>query len=320
MARQEPTDVDLHQQMLENINRAIDKLTFQESHERKQPKGEPTVGQFRQIVACYDSSPSADQAVAWAGHLADLSRGHVNVVSVAPLPRPAPQAGWTVGWIPRISEEIVRQQEKAKDAAKHAAASLRDLGREVETFVPKGGTTHEIVEFAKTHASDLVVVGSGGRKLGLGSVAGAVLGRAPSSVLIARGPVPAERILIAVDGSPASRRAATMGLRYAEDTGAEVTVLHVFDYEGDESAIPTQGYLKEVVEKMDLQVPPRVKYVLEVGDPAERIVARAEEERAGLVILGSRGHGRVEGYLLGSVSQRVASACPTSTLVVKPWE
>ena len=51
------------------------------------------------------------------------------------------------------------------------------------------------------------------------------------------------------------------------------------------------------------------------GHPAEVLMQQAE--RAELLVVGSRGHGRIFGALLGSVSQYVAghAACP---VVVKP--
>ena len=48
------------------------------------------------------------------------------------------------------------------------------------------------------------------------------------------------------------------------------------------------------------------------GDPAEEIIAFATEWGADLIVLGSRGHGRLAGLLLGSVAQKVLAraACP----------
>jgi nucleotide-binding universal stress UspA family protein len=53
------------------------------------------------------------------------------------------------------------------------------------------------------------------------------------------------------------------------------------------------------------------------GDPADKIVKYADEINAQLIIVGSRGHGRLASVLLGSVSQRVARHSKRSVLIVK---
>jgi nucleotide-binding universal stress UspA family protein len=54
-----------------------------------------------------------------------------------------------------------------------------------------------------------------------------------------------------------------------------------------------------------------------VGNPAAEIVARAEEVRAGLVVLGSRGLGAMRRALMGSVSDSVVRHAPCPALVVR---
>ncbi|WP_349368242.1 universal stress protein [Salinarimonas sp.] len=51
--------------------------------------------------------------------------------------------------------------------------------------------------------------------------------------------------------------------------------------------------------------------------PAEALVEIATQEKADVLVLGSRGLGRVQGFLLGSVSQRVLHEAPCACLVVK---
>lgn len=55
---------------------------------------------------------------------------------------------------------------------------------------------------------------------------------------------------------------------------------------------------------------------IETGTPAEAILAAAEKEKAGLIVLGSRGLGPVKELLLGSVSHRIVTHAPCPTLVV----
>lgn len=53
------------------------------------------------------------------------------------------------------------------------------------------------------------------------------------------------------------------------------------------------------------------------GDPAKTIIELADLEGVDLVVMGSRGMGRVEGVLLGSVSQKVSTRITASCLNVR---
>ena len=56
---------------------------------------------------------------------------------------------------------------------------------------------------------------------------------------------------------------------------------------------------------------------LENGTPAEVILSMANEEGADLVVLGARGIGQIREQMFGSVSHRVMTHAPCSTLIVK---
>lgn len=56
---------------------------------------------------------------------------------------------------------------------------------------------------------------------------------------------------------------------------------------------------------------------LENGTPAEVILSLAKEEGADLVVLGARGIGQIREQMFGSVSHRVMTHAPCSTLIVK---
>jgi nucleotide-binding universal stress UspA family protein len=56
---------------------------------------------------------------------------------------------------------------------------------------------------------------------------------------------------------------------------------------------------------------------LENGAPAEVILTMAQDEGTDLVVLGARGMGRIREQVFGSVSHRVMTHAPCSTLIVK---
>lgn len=61
----------------------------------------------------------------------------------------------------------------------------------------------------------------------------------------------------------------------------------------------------------------QVRKVLEVGDPADRILECAEREKADAIVMGSRGLGELKGLLMGSVSHTVNQLCKCTCVTVK---
>jgi len=53
------------------------------------------------------------------------------------------------------------------------------------------------------------------------------------------------------------------------------------------------------------------------GDPAKEIVAAARDRQVDLIVVGTRGHGRLAGLLLGSVAQKVVSLAHCPVVVVR---
>ena len=63
-----------------------------------------------------------------------------------------------------------------------------------------------------------------------------------------------------------------------------------------------------------------VKQVKEIGNPAELILRVADSEKADLIVVGARGRGRLGEVVFGSVSHRVLTHSPCTTLVVRGGE
>jgi nucleotide-binding universal stress UspA family protein len=53
------------------------------------------------------------------------------------------------------------------------------------------------------------------------------------------------------------------------------------------------------------------------GDPAREIITVAQTRQADLIVVGSRGHGRLASLLLGSVAQKVVSLAHCPVVVVR---
>jgi nucleotide-binding universal stress UspA family protein len=60
----------------------------------------------------------------------------------------------------------------------------------------------------------------------------------------------------------------------------------------------------------------RVHTETRAGEPTEMILAVAKERGADAIVLGKRGHGRLAGLLLGSISQKVVALARCTVIVV----
>ena len=60
-----------------------------------------------------------------------------------------------------------------------------------------------------------------------------------------------------------------------------------------------------------------IETVLREGDAAGDILALAHDRGADLIVMGSRGLGRLKGLLIGSVSQKVSQLSDCNCLIVK---
>jgi nucleotide-binding universal stress UspA family protein len=139
------------------------------------------------------------------------------------------------------------------------------------------------------------------------------------------------RILSPVDFSESSRRALEYALDLARRRGAEVTVMHVaartlppLSALAAYASAALEGGVRErlrrdLLEELRRFVEPaaqdvRVKYAVEEGNVVGSIVEMAG--RADLLVLGTHGHGEVEGVILGSVAEKALHRAPCPVLTV----
>jgi nucleotide-binding universal stress UspA family protein len=307
--------------MLHTVNAAIDQLTLGAG--RRESKG-PRVSlpTYRRIVVAYDGSAGSKIALAWAKDLAKRHRANVTIATVFAPPQVDIGVAGGYGWWPQMLDEYSRAQEAVRNAAEEAAAGLKTAGIQTSVILEEGTPVARLVKVIEDEQPDLVIVGSRGAgplaRWMLGSVSTGLLDRVRQDILIAREPPRPGCTLVATDGSHASYRAVAHALRRASETNGELVVQHVLAYPEAPPGAGASGYLKGVAESIELPAaPPRVRYVVDVGRPAERIIERAAQEDADLIVLGSRGLGSVASALLGSVSRRIVHASDKNVLVVR---
>lgn len=138
-----------------------------------------------------------------------------------------------------------------------------------------------------------------------------------------------ERILVAVDGSEHALRAIHKAAELARVTKPkELRVVVVYDpiplYLGEPNmqiAITARkGEAEEILEnalKEIGEVPCEVHSGILEGTPAEAIIEVANTRKSDLIVMGSRGLGRLAGLVLGSTSQKVVSHAPCPVLIVR---
>ena len=142
---------------------------------------------FKQIIVPIDGSECAAKALEVAGVLAEEQGATctvcmaVDIVQAVALGFATPEL--VNGWLKTVHDQ-------AETTVLEAAARLRAQGVQVKTEIVEGNPTDAILQIAKKHRGDLIVMGSHGRtglrRLFLGSVAEAVLRSADIPVLIVR--------------------------------------------------------------------------------------------------------------------------------------
>ena len=138
-----------------------------------------------------------------------------------------------------------------------------------------------------------------------------------------------EKILVAVDGSEHALRAVKKAADLARCMKSkELHVVVVYDpipiYLGEPNmqiAINTRkGEAETILEtavKEVGDVPSVVHSGIIEGSPAEAIIEVANTSQSDLIVMGSRGLGRLAGLLLGSTSQKVVAHAPCPVLIVR---
>jgi len=142
---------------------------------------------IRHILIPHDFSETAERAFAFGLDLAEKLGARVTVAHAYELPT----YGFPDG--PAMTAQMAGQIERAAQTALEAAASrARKPGRDVSVVLRQGTAWSEIVAVAKDTKTDLVVMGTHGRRgfarMLLGSVAEKVVRTAPCPVLTVHGP------------------------------------------------------------------------------------------------------------------------------------
>ena len=143
-----------------------------------------------------------------------------------------------------------------------------------------------------------------------------------------------KKILAPIDFSPASKNAIKYALRFAEEFGAELTLLHVLEPAPSTSFIAIPGAtpfremdfstaekdLKSAVASARNGKSERPRWKIRVGVPSHEIVEAAREADADLIVIATHGYTGWKHFCIGSTAERVVRAAPCPVLVVREKE
>ena len=137
-----------------------------------------------------------------------------------------------------------------------------------------------------------------------------------------------EKILVAIDGSPASEKALAAAVDLAIHYKSDVTAISVAEVPEVVGMVDEVDELRQAAETRFREIgQAAVEYamrrgvalrsVVVRGHAADAIVRYAESESMSLAVIGQHGHSRIARFFLGSTSDRVSEHAPCSVMIVK---
>lgn len=302
------------------------------------------------VLVAVDGSPFSLAAIDEAARMPWPQGSEVKIISAIEMPTPV-----TVGTLP-MPDNYYSEWEKALEdqaVANTASAISRfyekgGAGIEATAKTVKGDPKNAVIEEAEHWEADLIIVGTHGynafERFWLGSVSRHLASHAHCSVEIVRKPEPdrlgAMKILLAVDGSACGEKAIEEVVNRPWPAGSEVCVLSAIHLPMTPTpetwALPDSYYAhaekvgrqhaEEITSDAVAQlkesnsareVPLTIISKAIIGHAEETIIGTAKEWGADLIVLGSHGYRGFRKFLLGSVSQAVASHSPCSVEIVR---
>lgn len=145
-----------------------------------------------------------------------------------------------------------------------------------------------------------------------------------------------KRILVAIDGSPQSDKAAEEAVRLAAGNQSQlksrIYALLVLPNAPDSTYtdfVPAAPMTKTkkwdelrerifyVMEKCAAENDIPLEMIVEYGDPADKIISVAKREEIDVIVIGSSGKGFIQRRIKGSISHTVASNAACSVYIVR---
>lgn len=279
------------------------------------------------ILLAVDASPDSRQAAEMIKHFAQAPDLDVlNVVDIEALKHaydfPTMPAGYYESYRNEVSEVAERVLHEVR-------AELSPCVRQIRLIADTGDAAESIIQTAEESRTQLIVLGQRGMTATpaflLGGVSQKVATYAPCSVLVVKkSPAALERIVLAVDGSEASNRAAQFLSRSPFKGLVRLVVVTVWTAPGALNRQSATEVAQATGERLLHKAADSLRgehYEVSTewlqGDPAFAIMDAAARHEAQLIVVGARGLKAIKRFLLGSVSQKVLVHAACSVLIVR---
>jgi nucleotide-binding universal stress UspA family protein len=285
------------------------------------------------VLVATDGSKYGRWGLNWVAKLPFVERPSVTALHVLDLSALRAPFLWQpvmAGSERYIQEEIQRMEARSAKTLKEATQQLAALKLKGTVRKEQGAIAPVILKRAPKR-DGLLVVGSKGLdaldRFMLGSVSTNLIHHATCPVLVVKDEAaPLRRITLATDGSDASAKALEFVLtKFQPDrsTGKggrvpiHVSVIHVMPFlKYPELKEAGHKLIEQSVQKL-IKAGFTAEAVCQLGKPAEEIMQVAAKHHADLIVMGAKGLGAIDRFLIGSVSTRVVQHANCSALVVR---
>jgi nucleotide-binding universal stress UspA family protein len=267
-------------------------------------------GSISHILVPTDLSEFGSIALRWALRFGGLFGARVTLLHVTELYPPIAAVEMPpVPVVYDLAEVVPRIREALK---RHAVESAGDAAADIEVRVEEGPPAPVIAEVAKQSGTDLVIMGTHGRRgwrrLLLGSITESVLVHLACPVLTVRetsiAPAVA-KIVCPVNLTPSAGKVLDLASEIARKFEAQLIVVHVSE--------PGSARFEEDFQKS-------IRPIVRTGNAAEEVLELAEEEKADLIVVGAVHKRFRDATVIGTTTTRVVRFADRPVLIVPARE
>ena len=276
--------------------------------------------ELKKILLATDGSDSGEGAVREAISLAGRCTSELYVVlAVETFQRFASLAPYVVG---PLATAVDEQEEEARRFLEGVKARAEEKGVKCTVTVKAGDPFNIIIEEARRHGSELIIVGRRGNtrfeRVAMGSVTAKVIGNMPGDVLVVPRDAVTEckNVMAATDGSRDGETAVAEAIKMARKCGASLKVLSVAPSPG--RAVEAAEALAKA-EKAAADESIEIQTLTATGKPYVEITRAAEDNKIDLLVVGRHGRGKLDRLLMGSVTERVVGHSGCAVLVARSF-